>query len=395
MNILTRYVCSEMAKVFLVTLSSLTALMIMVGVVQEAVRENLTPITILNLIPYVLPNALCFAIPGTALFATCMVLGRMSSSNEVVAVKAMGVSPTVLIWPLLIMAFVLSIVTVYLNDLAVSWGRQGVYRVVLNSVEKTIYAVLHSQGSYQNGRVSIYVDQVIDNELIRPVVQIYREPEGEDFQFTAEKATLYVDAEREVLVFSVKNALAKTSGDEFNFVLPDGELPIPLKDASTKENKDESPSNLPMRAMPRQVKQQEIRNDTQSRKLAMQASFQMLGGDFVSLTHPRWPVLLKELTAGQQRISRLQTEPWRRWANGFSCLFFVMVGAPLAIYWRKADFWNTFAFCFIPILLLYYPLLMFGVGRAKAGDFPPPIVWLGNVVLFGVGWFLINKVLRR
>ena len=29
------------------------------------------------------------------------------------------------------------------------------------------------------------------------------------------------------------------------------------------------------------------------------------------------------------RLNRIIMEPWRRWANGFSCLCFVLVGAPM------------------------------------------------------------------
>jgi lipopolysaccharide export system permease protein len=318
----------------------------------------------------------------------------MSGANEVIAVKAAGVSPMAFVWPVIAMACALSLVTVYLNDMAVSWGRKGVYRVVLHSVEKTIYAVLNSQHSYQSGRVSIFVDDVVDRKLIRPVVQIYKEDNGGDFQFTAESAELSIDEQRDVLVFSVHNALARLSNDGFNAVLPDGEVPIPLRDATRKEERSESPSNLPLRVMGEETIRQIHTNETQRRQLAMQASFQMLGGDFVSLTHPRWNSQIRDLSYGHERVFRLQTEPWRRWANGFSCLCFVLVGAPLAIHLRRTDFWNTFALCFIPILFAYYPLLMFGVGRAKAGDMPPPIVWLGNIVLMIVGWLFIKRVVR-
>ncbi len=392
---MTRYICLELAKVFLVTLSSMTALMLMVGLVQEAVRENLTPLTILQLIPFVLPNALCFAIPGTALFSTCLVLGRMSAANEVVAVKSAGLSPTAFVWPILVMAFVLSMFTVYLNDLAVSWGRKGVYRVVLHSVEKTIYAVLNAQHCYQSGSVSIFVDDVVDRKLVRPVVQIYQDDEEGDIQFTAESAELSIDPDRDDLVFSVHNALAKSSGDGFNLVMPDGEVPIPLRVATRKQERSESPSNLPLRNMRQETLRQTRFNETRRRQLAMQAAFQMLGGDFVSLTHPRWKSQIENLSVGHDRVFRLQTEPWRRWANGFSCFCFVLVGAPLSILMRKSDFWNTFALCFVPILFAYYPLLMFGVGQAKGGDLPPPVVWLGNVVLLGVGWWFMKRLVRH
>ncbi len=392
-NVLNRYIVFEIAKVFLVTLSAMTALMILVGVVQEAVRENLTPLTILQLIPYVLPNALCFAIPGTILFSTCMVLGRMSASNEIIAIKSMGISPIVAIWPVLVMSFCLSLVTLCLNDLAVSWGRKGVYRVVLHSVEKTIYAVLNTQRNYQNGRVSIYVDDVVGSQLIRPVVQIYQDDTGNDLQFSAEIAQLSVNAASNELVFSVRNA--SFSRDSVNAVVPYDDVTIPLSDAIKKGERSKSPSNYPLRSIGRETVLQRQEVQSLQNRMAMQATFQMLGGDFVSLTHPRWNAQLDELQQAKYRVYRLQTEPWRRWANGFSCFCFVIVGAPLAIYLRKSDFWNTFALCFIPILIIYYPLLMFGVGQAKSGDLPPPIVWMGNIVLVAIGWIMIKRTMRN
>jgi lipopolysaccharide export system permease protein len=395
MNVLSRYVFTELAKAFLVTVSGMTVLMIVVGLVQEAVRESLTPVTILRLIPYVLPNALCFAIPGTALFATCLVLGRMASSNEVEAVKAAGISPMVFVWPAVVLAVALSVITVFLNDLASSWGRKGVYRVVLHSVEKTIYSVLNSQRSYQNGRVSIYVDDVQGKTLIRPVVHVYSESQQGDLQFTADTASLSIDPERDMLVFSVKNATARLSRDGFTAILPDGDVPIPLRDATKRDARSESPSGLALNEIAPQLVSQAAFNKTRRRQLAMQASFQMLGGDIISLTHPRWNNYIADLAIANQRVFRLQTEPWRRWANGFSCLFFVVVGAPLAIMMRKSDFWNTFAVCFIPILLAYYPLMMFGVGRAKHGTMPPPIVWIGNLVLLAIGWYLTRRMLKH
>jgi lipopolysaccharide export system permease protein len=87
-------------------------------------------------------------------------------------------------------------------------------------------------------------------------------------------------------------------------------------------------------------------------------------------------------------------EPHRRWANGFSCLCFMAVGAPLAVLRRNAEFMTNFIICFMPILLCYYPLLMFSVSRAKSGSMPSETVWFGNIVLLLVGWWLYRKVKR-
>ena len=55
---------------------------------------------------------------------------------------------------------------------------------------------------------------------------------------------------------------------------------------------------------------------------------------------------------------------------------------------------STFGICFIPILLFYYPLLIYGVDRSKAGAFPPISVWLANVVLIAWGLWVLRNVVR-
>ena len=76
MRRITRYIILEMLKVFLTTLLVMTSIMLLIGLAQRALREGMGPIPVLRLIPFVLPDALRFAIPGTLLFATCSLYGR-------------------------------------------------------------------------------------------------------------------------------------------------------------------------------------------------------------------------------------------------------------------------------------------------------------------------------
>ena len=104
----------------------------------------------------------------------------------------------------------------------------------------------------------------------------------------------------------------------------------------------------------------------------------------------------RQLAKGaQSRLTRIIMEPWRRWANGFSCLCFVLVGAPMAIRMRNADFLTSFFLCFLPILLVYYPVLMLGVSRVKSGSLPAPAVWMGNILVMLWGAWLLRSVVRR
>jgi lipopolysaccharide export system permease protein len=71
-----------------------------------------------------------------------------------------------------------------------------------------------------------------------------------------------------------------------------------------------------------------------------------------------------------------------------------MIGAPMAIWRRNADFLTSFFACFLPILVIYYPLLALGVDQAKSGNFPPYSVWMGNAVFFVFGLGLMRRIIR-
>ncbi len=48
-------------------------------------------------------------------------------------------------------------------------------------------------------------------------------------------------------------------------------------------------------------------------------------------------------------------------------LLFVILGAPVGILFAKRDFLSAFMTCFMPIILIYYPLMLFGVNTSKEG----------------------------
>ena len=120
MGILPRHVLAEVIKIFAISLVALTLMMIIVGLVREATQQGLPMAQALRLIPYILPDALRMTVPVTLLLATTSVYARMSGANEVVAIKALGISPVVLLRPLWALAFLVSLGAVWLNDLAVS-----------------------------------------------------------------------------------------------------------------------------------------------------------------------------------------------------------------------------------------------------------------------------------
>ena len=232
MAILPRYVLVEVIKVFAVSVTALTLMVVLGFVGREAAAQGLPLLPTLRLIPYFLPETLRVTVPMTLLLACTTVFSRISGANEVVAVKAMGISPMVLLWPVFIFAFLMSLVTVWLNDLADSWGRTNIQRVVVEAVEEIVYSMLQSQRRYSTSTFSINVKDVDGRTLQRVTLIIMGHGSSPKMTITAEEAVLRCDRAEGVLKVFLRNSVIDVGG-QLSMVFPDVQVKeIPLTDAS-------------------------------------------------------------------------------------------------------------------------------------------------------------------
>ena len=244
MNMLTRYVLLELTKIFSVVVTSLTMLLIIVLVVRVPDVQRLPVLRIGRLIPFLLPDVLRMTVPVSVLLAMTSVYGRMAGSNEVVATKALGISPIKLLWPAFVMAFLISLATVWLNDLAVSWGRAGAQRVLVEAVEEIAYSMLRSQRSYSSKSFAIHVQRVEGRRLINPRVSIPARGDTPGVTITAESAQLRSDYVEGVLKILLHNTTAKADGQVSVEIPGPYERVIPLSDASRAKKTSSASSTL-------------------------------------------------------------------------------------------------------------------------------------------------------
>jgi lipopolysaccharide export system permease protein len=330
-----------------------------------------------------------FAVPGTMLLATTSVYGRMASYNEIVAIKALGISPMVLVWPTIILATLVSFVAVVVNDIAVSWGTMGVRRVAIASIEEVAYSQLKMRHNYSVGKYNIAVRDVEGHKLISPTLIVQASGSTAGFIISAEDAELNLLPEEGKIVAHFHNF--ELQGPIVVHDPGTREYAMPVDDFMGTTQKNRSPSYYALSEIPPAIEEQEQILERAEQANIAQTAFGMLTGDFDSLSNASWKSREKDIDAAKTRLYRLHTEPWRRWANGFSCLCFVLVGIPVSIRMRFSEFIASFFICFLPILLVYYPLLAVSVDKAKDGYFPPQAVWLGNIVLAVAGIWLLRR----
>ncbi len=393
MRLLTRYVLAEVLKVFAVALVALTGLLIVVGVVDRARDEGLGPAQVLQVIPFLLPDMLRYSIPATALFAVCSVYGRMSGANEVVAVKALGISPLSLIWPTFVLGFLLSLLSVWLNDVAVTWGQDGIRRVVVNALEEIAYSRLRTHRSFTSRQFAINVQGVEGRKLIYPTFSFLARGNAPALTVMAAEAELIVDPQRKVLKIVFRDGEALADG-EISASLDQFEQELPLDKASMNGDNSHLPSRMAIHVIPDEIAKTRRQIADLEARDALDAGTTLLTGDLDRLSTTNWQERAESLAERRSHLDRLRTETPRRWASGFSCLCFVLIGVPMAIRLRNSDFLTSFFLCFLPIVVGYYPLLAFGLEQAKNGVLHPYVVWLGDLVLVGWGAWLLRRVMR-
>ena len=212
MAILPRYVLVEVIKVFAVSVTALTLMVVLGFVGREATAQGLPLLPTLRLIPYFLPETLRVTVPMTLLLACTTVFSRISGANEVVAIKAMGISPMVLLWPVFIFAFMMSLATVWLNDLADSWGRSNIQRVVIEAVEEIAYSMLQSQRRYSTSTFSINVKDIDGRKLQRVTLSIMGHGNSPKMTITAEEAVLQLRSGRRRAQGVMRNGVIDVGG---------------------------------------------------------------------------------------------------------------------------------------------------------------------------------------
>jgi lipopolysaccharide export system permease protein len=265
-------------------------------------------------------------------------------------------------------------------EVAATWCRPSVSRIIAESIEQIAYGVLRTEGSFRSSKFSIAVARVDDRRLLRPVITLHPRADSPLVTLTAEEAELRSDRKAGGLVIVCRNWEVEVEGEKEPTRLSDPETQhytVPFESPKRPVHRDW----LASKEIPDCIAELEKQIDEAKQKLA-------------SDDEKKTSYLNRRIADLQWRVHRLASEPYRRWSNGFSCLCFVLIGAPVAMRWRFDSYLSSFFICFLPILGIYYPLLMIQEDLATSGVLPPIAFWLGNIVLLGPAVWLLRQVIR-
>ncbi|MGL6193378.1 MAG: LptF/LptG family permease [Thermoguttaceae bacterium] len=388
MGSINRYILREFIKTCIFALLIFTGLLVLVMVLREAISRGIPLGMALRFVPYILPEQLRYSLPITLLLASTTVFARMGGANEITALKALGIPPWKILWPVFLIAFLVSLLTVWINDFALSYGKAGISRVLLARAEEYIFTNLRTNQKLEPGSgFKLTVKGIENKRLLSPTITIKNQ------SISAQWAEIELEPQKEECKVTLYNLSAgdldgaKLRTDKYEHILS-------LSSLVPRSNDKKSASEMLMSDIPNEIDKQLQLRRSAINKVAAEAAFAVCLGDFDEFSSESWTGYSERDENIQNQLNRLRLEFPRRWASGFSCFFFVWVGAPLGIWLKKSDIFASFFACFVPILIFYYPLLEFGLQGAKSGNTPPSLVWIGNICLGIIGFVILKKIHR-
>lgn len=386
MKIFPRYAFLQTLKIFAVAAAATTLGLVFFFVVETSIKRGLPIALPLRMTPYMLPDVLSKTLPIASLVSVTFFFSRMAGNNEIIALKALGIPPWRVLFPVWLFMFFVSLSSVWLNDLSISWSRQQMTKTLLKGFEDTMHAQLRADKRFAapKGDYVIEVSDVNDdNLLINPSFTA----KGGELAGLGETARIQVDNDAELIRINLYNTEFYAKDFELQFSKT-FVLTLPLSEFFRSAYRVD-PSAAQIKKALADLEEERERN---RRKLASTAIFAFLRGDLKETSRPVWKERVDLERNIEKRENRYRLTVPRVWASGFSCFFFAWVGAPFAIWFNKADYTAAFFACFLPVLVVYYPLFMFGLEGAKSGAVSPIFAWTGNVALGIVGCWFLKKI---
>jgi len=389
-------ILSELLKVFLLSVTALTGILLLAGIFQEASKNGLSPTQILMIIPLLIPSMLPYTLPATTLFATCVVYGRLAHDNEILAIKAAGINILRVVWPGVLLGIIVSGVTIYLYYRPIPRTHFLLRVTFLKDVEEFLYSMLKRDGQIVHPKlnIEIYVKQIQGRRLLDAQF-MRKDADNKDYDMIARarEATLSVNlAQHQIQIHMHSCRITSKDGDTGFF--EDKVWPVDLPVEFTNPTKSR-PCDMTWQEMRQEraklVQEREaIELDIATHKAAL--ALQTDPTRFQKHVHD----LSNQLARKAQEIRDIDEEMNMRPALAMGCLCFVLIGCPVGIWFSRSDYLSAFITCFLPIVLIYYPLMLCGINMGRLGRFDPIVsTWAADTLLAVASLPLFRRLLRN
>jgi lipopolysaccharide export system permease protein len=365
---LARYLISEILPPFFFGLLAFTFVLLIARIlklIELVVTRGVPLLQIAKLLSLILPTFLELTVPMAFLLAILLGLGRLSHDQEILALKASGVSPLRILWPIAHLALIIAAITLLLTMVARPAANQALKKELYNIAKSRIGTALKEKVFNDDfPKILIYVEEIIPpgNTAQGVLIVDKRDPQRDDI-ILGKVAIISTDEQTNTLGLRLfdgsiyerekkRPGFSQTRFNIYDYKLDLDDLvgPVKKKDSGPKE---------------------------------------------VSLNHLIATIHQKEDSGVKAIPERMELQ--QRFSFAFVPLIFCLLGVSLILLPHSARAGRSWGFLLCLFwLLAYYGLLSLGRALGDKGLLHPvPALWLPNLVVGGIAVHLFTKALRE
>ncbi|MFQ5453781.1 MAG: LptF/LptG family permease [Candidatus Zixiibacteriota bacterium] len=430
MRILSRYVLKEHVAPFLFAFFILTFLLVIdyvPRITDHVIDKDLSIWVALELLALNLAWMLALSIPMSALVATLMAFGRLTSDFEITAMKANGINIIRILIPLLIAGSCLTYLMIEFNDkiLPDLNKRARVLRGDISAMRPTLvfksgifisdipgYLVQIDKIDHSTSRVEgVRINDTKDNNKPRIIVAEYgylkMTDNNKNMQFSLYNGEIHsfdvkdpnnyrkVDFKNQIINVSGTGSELKRSESEYR---SDREMPI--KDMQVRVSEAEKQINPFRKKMFSSIEKKinYLFADTFSynnkKTITDSVAYYIVKTSLANLK--------KQVERNQQQISaqrrtmaKYNIEIHKKYSIPLAIISFILLGAPLGILSRRKGMGIAISIS-IFLFIIYWAFLIGGEDLADRGMVAPFwAMWSANFLIGGVGLYLLYIVITE
>ncbi|MDD4899691.1 MAG: LptF/LptG family permease [Candidatus Omnitrophica bacterium] len=362
MRILRNYFLREFITPLFLSLGVLSFVMLLGSLIRLTdlvINKGVDIFSITKLFLFMMSSSLSYTLPLGTLTAVLFSLGRLSSDNEIMAIRASGVHLFSLISPLLTVGLILSLLLVVFNDRVIPYAHFAQRKTIIEVGMKNPTAALEP-GIFINSfqKYILFIYQIDQKKNRMGNVRIYEPQEG--------RPTRTIVAKR----------------GEFIAIPEQNMVKLKLMDGTSDEPDPKNPTSF---------YKLNFKTYFMSLNLGQMRDKDKIGKKPKDMTVAELHEEAKKLEREGIDPTPLLTEINEKISMAFSCFVFVLLGFPLAAITKRRGVFINFAMACL-FFGLYYALLLGAEALCLQGFANPRfMIWLPNIILGSLGAYLTYR----
>ncbi|UCD77628.1 MAG: LPS export ABC transporter permease LptF [Desulfobacterales bacterium] len=365
-TITNRYIIKEMLAPFSINVVVFTFLFVMTEMIKITnwiVNYNINIFAVLTILLFTLPWFLMFIIPMSVMMTVLLTFLRLSSDNEIVALKSCGLSVYRLLPPVLLFSLFGCLLTAFITLYAVPRSKTaleemarrlaasnvdiGLKERTFNDAIKDVVLYVNKMDPHNKKLLDIFIEDKRKPDVVSTVVapegQLFSEPEKSIFHLLLSNGTIHQTNLKSRSATSIHFDTYKLS---FDFG----------KELANTENRNKHREEMSIAELRKYM------DDSESK---------------------------------DEAYNKVKIVLHRRFSIPVACLSMGLLAFPLGIQSKTSKRSFGLILCLF-FFLLYYLLLTAGYAFGEDGTYPPEIgMWLPNLVMGSIGMFFLIQTGRE